>query len=119
MDKKQLIKYINIQFKGNLTPGNTSYSSINNSKAVWWLNIHVSKFVHDVHLLLNAPDHAIWIKLPKGFVTNLPNTFKIREDKNAVDLEISADRNLKYLIDLKSGGYGFDFKILVKEKIAY
>jgi hypothetical protein len=30
--------------------------------------------------------------------------FKVREDKNAVDLEISADKNFKYLQDVKSGG---------------
>jgi hypothetical protein len=36
-----------------------------------------------------------------------------------VDLEISADRNFKYLIDVKSGGTGFDFRGFVKERIAY
>lgn len=119
MDKMQLIDFINHQFKGNLNTGNTSYSSINKSKEVWWFNIPVHKFSDDVHLLLNATDKAIWIKLPKDFVRNLPGTFKVREDKNAVDLEISADKCFKFLMDVKSGGTGFDFKSFVKERISY
>jgi hypothetical protein len=73
------------------------------------------QFVGDVHLLLNTPEGAIWIKLPKGFGKSVP--FKIREDKNAVDLEISADRSFKYLKDAKFGGTGFDFGEYVEGKI--
>tara|TARA_R110002020_G_scaffold120453_8_gene274492 strand:- start:408 stop:575 length:168 start_codon:yes stop_codon:yes gene_type:complete len=52
-------------------------------------------------------------------VSNLDSTFRIREDKNAVDLEISTDRNGLYLKDVKSGGNGFDFNPLMKEKVTY
>lgn len=119
MEKKQLIKYINTHFKGNLNNGNTSYSQINKAKAVWWFNIRVSRFVEDVHLLLNAMDHSIWITLPKGFVSNLSGTFRIRKATDAVDIEISADKNFRHMVDVKSGGTGFDFRKYVKEVIVY
>lgn len=119
MNKKQIIDRINTQFKGNLNSQNTSYASINKAKKVWWSNINVSKFADDVHLLLADKDHVLWITLPKGFVSNLQGTFKIREDKNAVDLEISADSKLQYLRDRKSGGTGFDFRRFVRERIGF
>lgn len=115
--KSQGIATINERFNAGLNSSNTSYSQINKSKEIWWFNIHVSKFIDDVHLLLNTPEKAIWIKLPKGFTDYVP--FKIREDKNAVDLEISADRNFKYLKDVKSGGTGFDFGEYVEERFNY
>lgn len=113
--KKELITYINATKGASLTTSNTSYSKINKSKEVWWFNINLTKFNEDVHLLLNTESKPIWIKLPKGFVDNLEATFKIREDKNAVDLEISANSNFKYLHDVKSGGTGFDFRKFVCE----
>ena len=115
--KSELISIINRRHSADLNSFNTSYSNINKSKEVWWFNIHVSKFIDDVHLLLNTPEKAIWIKLPKGFTDSVP--FKIREDKNAVDLEISADRSFKYLKDVKSGGTGFDFNGYVMESISF
>lgn len=115
--KSQLIQYIQSTF-GDMTvkSSNTSLASINKSKEVWWLNIPVGKFEEQVNLILQGGDKVIWIQLPKNFVTNLASKFKIREDKNAVDLEISADRSYLYLKDVKSGGTHFDFKPFVKEQ---
>ena len=118
--KSQLIEYIQSNF-GDKTviSANTSYASINKSKEVWWLNIPVGKFEEQVNLLLQGEDKVIWIQLPKNFVANLASKFKIREDKNAVDLEISADRSYLYLKDVKSGGTHFDFKPFVKETLNF
>lgn len=115
MTKKELIDHINQNYNASLDSRNTSYSNINKSKNVWWFNVPVKKFTEDVHLLLNAKDYAIWIVLPRGFAEGIP--FRIREDKEAVDLEISADRSYKFLKDVKSGGTGFDFSPFVKETI--
>ena len=115
--KKEIIDYINQTYKADLNSKNTSYSKINKSKDVWWFNVSVSKFVEDVNLLLNEENQVLWIVLPKGFANGVP--FKIRGDKNAVDLEISADRSFKYLQDVKSGGTGFDFSGFVKEAIRF
>ncbi|REE78833.1 hypothetical protein BX611_2968 [Lutibacter oceani] len=117
MKKKELIDYINKNYQASLDSRNTSFSKINSSKDVWWYNVPVSKFTDDVHLLLNTQQYALWIVLPKGFAKGFP--FKIREDKNAVDLEISADKNYMYLRDVKSGGTGFNFTEFVKEKINF
>jgi hypothetical protein len=115
--KKEIIEYINATKRANLNNSNTSCSKINKSKEVWWFNVSVSKFAEDINLLLNAENQVLWIVLPKGFANGVP--FKIREDKNAVDLEISADRNFKYLQDVKSGGTGFYFSGFVKQKISF
>ena len=100
MSKKELIDHINHNYEGGLNNSNTSFSSINKSKEVWWFNIAVSKFVDDVHLLLSTPTYAYWVHLPKGFAKGVP--FRIRPDKNAVDLEISANPEFMYLKDRKS-----------------
>ncbi|MDO6604703.1 hypothetical protein [Arenibacter palladensis] len=107
--KKEIIEFINTQCNNALNTLNTSYSNINVSKDVWWFNVATHKFDSDVNLLLKAEDKVIWVCLPKGFVNNLGSVFKIRPDKNAVDLEISSNERYMYLKDVKSGGTGFDF----------
>ncbi|WP_147677416.1 hypothetical protein [Algibacter pacificus] len=117
--KKEIIDYISATKRAYLNSSNTSYSKINKSKAVWWFNVGTNKFKDDVHLLLNNETKVIWITLPKGFVGNLHSSFKVRDDKDAVDLEISADGQFKYLQDVKSGGTGFDFSGFVREDIRF
>jgi hypothetical protein len=112
--KKEIIEYMNVTKGATLTNSNTSYSKINKSKAVWWFNVALHKFTEDVNLLLVGETCVYWIVLPKGFAVGVP--FKIREDKNAVDLEINADSN-NFLCDVKSGGTGFRFSEFVKEEI--
>tara|TARA_R100000687_G_C6418645_1_gene149882 strand:- start:674 stop:1039 length:366 start_codon:yes stop_codon:yes gene_type:complete len=116
-EKSQAIEYVQTNFEPtSITSSNTSFSSINKSKQVWWFNVPVQKFEGEVNLLLKGSSEFIWIQLPANFVNNLASKFKIREDKNAVDLEISADKSYLYLKDVKSGGTHFDFKPYVKEK---
>ena len=116
--KKEIIEFINAQSNNALNTLNTSYSNINVSKDVWWFNVATHKFESDVNLLLKAEDKVIWVYLPKGFVNNLGSVFKIRSDKNAVDLEISSNKRYMYLKDVKSGGTGFDFTNYVQKIIA-
>lgn len=115
--KNEIIDIINSNYDASLTHNNTNYATINISKKVWWFTIPVLKFEEDLHLLLNTTEQVIWLFLPKGSI-NL-NLLKVREDKDAIDLELSADRNLKYLQDVKSGGTGFDFKEFIKEEIPF
>ncbi|MBQ4915277.1 hypothetical protein J8L85_12565 [Maribacter sp. MMG018] len=117
--KKEFIQFINTTEKASLTNLNTSYSKINVSKEVWWLNIPTHKFTGTVNLLLKTNNKIIWVQLPKGFVNNIGTYFKIRPDRDAVDLEISADKNYMYLRDIKSGGSGFDFSGFVKDEFIY
>jgi hypothetical protein len=116
MTKKELIAYINQNYQADLMLNNTSYSKINKSKAVWWFNISISKFNAPVNLLLKTEDGAFWLLLPVGFVDSIEETFKIRKDKDAVDIEINAgSRN--FLCDVKSGGIGFSFGEFIKAEI--
>lgn len=117
-EKSQIIEYLKNTYPAtSLNSSNTSYSNINKSKQVWWFNVPVQKFVGEVNLLLRGNEEVIWIHLPPQFVNNLASKFKIRQDKDAVDLEISADTSHLYLKDVKSGGTNFDFKPFVKENL--
>lgn len=113
--KQKCIAAINLKFKAGLSSNNTSYSNINKSKNVWWLNIATSKFKAPVNLLLKTEDGVFWINLPIGFVTSIKKTFKIREDKDVIDLEINAGSH-NFLCDVKSGGTGFNFNAFIKEE---
>ena len=119
-DKIPIIEYLRSNFPGSsLNNSNTSFSNINKRKQVWWFNIAVQKFDKEVNLLLQGQEKVIWIQLPVRFVPHLESNFKIRQDKDAVDLEISADRSYLYLKDVKSGGTYFDFKPYVKEEFKF
>ncbi|SFN53714.1 hypothetical protein [Salegentibacter flavus] len=119
-EKSQIIEYLKNTFAaGSVNSSNTSYSNINKSKQVWWFNVSVHKFDAPVNLLFKEDEEIIWVQLPKDFVPNLESKFKVRQDKDAVDLEISADRSYLYLKDVKSGGTYFDFKPYVKERFKF
>ena len=117
--KSEIIAYVNKTFGADLNNTNTSFASVSESKykTVWWTTVPVHKFNEPVHLLFNDTDEVIWIELPKNFVLNLSDVFRIREDKNAVDIEVWAKDDEQYMKDVKSGGTGFDFKPYIKERI--
>lgn len=116
--KSNIIAYINKTYGSVLNNSNSSFSKINKSKKVWWTTIPLHKFKEQFHLLFNDTDEVIWIVLPKNFVSSLSDNFKIRPDKNCVDLEVWADKDERYMKDVKSGGTRFDFKPFIKERIA-
>ena len=100
-----------------LKNSNSNYSKINDARPVWWFNINPKRFMQDLYLIL-AKDKGgfILVKIPKEKYKNPEHSFRIRKDKNLVDLEISTEPGLYYLRDIKSGGTGFNFKpYLVKE----
>lgn len=111
MDKTESIITVNNYLGTNtLRNNNTNFSNINIAKDVWWFNIDPNRFKKDLHLILNNPKGFIWIKIPAEKYSSPERVFKIRADKNLVDLEISASPGLSYLRDIKSGGTGFYFK---------
>lgn len=118
MTKKEIIEYINQNNKAGLSNANTSFSSVNKSKKVWWFNVPTSKFKAQVNLLLKIENGVFWIVLPLGFVTSVEKIFKIRQDKDVLDIEINAgSRN--FLCDVKSGGTGFNFGEFIKEEVYF
>jgi hypothetical protein len=116
--KSEIIQYINKTYGVRLSNVNTSFSNINGAKKVWWTNVPLHKFNDTVHLLFLDSVEIIWIVLPIGFVKNLPEKFRIRKDKNAVDIEVCAENDERYMIDVKSGGTQFNFKPYIREIIA-
>lgn len=115
--KSEIIQYINKKYGVCLSRANASFSNINVAKSVWWTNVPLHKFNDTVHLLFKDTREIIWIVLPVGFVKNLPEKFRIRKDKNAVDIEVWAERDERYLIDVKSGGTRFNFKPYIRDVI--
>jgi hypothetical protein len=115
--KKEIIDIINSKYDASLTDNNTNYASISSSKKVWWFTFPTIKLKEDINLLLNRSNSVIWIIVPKESMND--GTFKIREDNGKVDLEISADNKLKYLIDVKPGSTEFDFSGFIKGEIQF
>jgi hypothetical protein len=116
--KSEIINYLNNSHGTRLDSTNTSFSNINVAKKVWWTNIPLHKFNNTHHLLFNNTNEVIWIVLPKNFVTSLSTKFRIRQDRDSVDIEVWAEKDERYMTDVKSGGTGFDFKPFIKEIIA-
>ena len=111
MDKPLAIETVNNYLKKNLLNNrNTNYSKINASKDVWWFNIDPERFQNELHLILKKGTGFIWITIPEEKYQKPERVFKIREDKNLVDIEISASPGMMYLRDIKSGSTGFYFK---------
>ena len=116
--KSEIISYLNNNHGTQLSTTNTSFSNVNVAKKVWWTNIPLHKFNNTYHLLFNNTNEVIWIVLPKNFVTSLSAKFRIRHDRDAVDIEVWAEKDERYMTDVKSGGKGFNFKPFIKEIIA-
>ncbi|MBL7906158.1 MAG: hypothetical protein JNL22_14130 [Bacteroidales bacterium] len=116
--KSEIIQYINKTYGVRLSSANASFSNINVAKSVWWTNVPLHKFSDTVHLLFKGAGEIIWIVLPVGFVKNLPEKFRIRKDRNSIDIEVWAEKDERYMIDVKSGGTRFNFKSYIREIIA-
>ena len=111
MNKQSAMEKVNGHLGYRLLDGrNTSFANINASKAVWWINVNPRKFKSDLHLLLvkGGQDGVIWLKIEANTFPTPENVFRMRADKDVIDLEISSGPS-QYMTDVKSGGIGYDF----------
>ena len=111
MDKQSAMEMVNEHWGCRLLDrGNTSFANINASKPVWWININPGKFKSDQHILLakEGDGGLIWLRIESNSFPDLGKVFRVRRDKDCIDLEISS-RPPKYMIDVKSGGTEYDF----------
>ena len=92
-----------------LESSNTSFSSINIARPVWWLDINLKKFKSDLHLLLVKPSGLIWLRIKANTFPIPEEKFRYRSDKGCISLEISCNKADRYLLDIVSGGTGYDF----------
>ena len=92
MRKQQAIEKANEYIGQRILDGrNTSFSNVNVSKPVWWLNINPDRFKRDLHLLLtdDSRDSLTWLTIEPNSISSPENTFRILGDNGAVDLAIS------------------------------
>ena len=111
MDKRSAMERVNEHWGSRLLDGgNTSFANINASKPVWWININPSKFKSDLHLLLakEGDGGLIWLRIEGNSFPDVRKVFRVRQDNDYIDLEISS-RHPKYMTDVKSGGTEYDF----------
>lgn len=111
MKKQEAIKIVNNHLQNfSLNKDNTHISKINSGdRSVWWLHIPPERFSNNLHLLLKKTDSFLWLKINANTFTNPQDVFRLRADKNKIDLEISSDKKNHYMIDIKSGGKNYDF----------
>ena len=111
MDKRSAMKIVNEHLGSRLLDGgNTSFANINASKPVWWININPSKFKSDLHLLLvkEGDRGLVWLRIEGDSFPDVRKVFRVRQDNDYIDLEISS-RRPEYMTDVKSGGTEYDF----------
>ena len=92
-----------------LESSNTSFSSINKRKPVWWFDINPKKFEKELHLLLALDRGLIWLRIKANTFPIPEEKFHYRSDKGSMSLEISCNKADRYLHDIRSGGTGYDF----------
>ena len=119
IDKSMAIKLVNSYLQRDvLTDTNTHFSRINSRKDVWWFNIHPKKFEQDLHLLCVGKESVIWLTMEANSVPSLEKSFRLRQDREAVDLEISCAPE-RYMCDVKNGGSGYDFRPYIRREWSY
>ena len=118
MNKQSAMEMVNDHLEYRLlNQGNTSFANVNASKAVWWLNIIPDRFGNDLHLLLvkEGQDGLVWLKIEANTFLIPEKVFRVRQDNGYIDLEISS-KLPQYMIDVKSGGTGYDFAKHIEHK---
>ena len=118
MKKPSALHLVNSKFSSaHLNHRNTSFSNLIGGELRWWMNIKLHRFKEIINILLVDKQEILWLQIPANTFTNLKSKFRIWEDKNAVDIHISADRSNHYMMDMASGGGQVDFKPFIKERI--
>ena len=112
--KQKAIIIINRHLGNDLLDNkNTHFSGINEKPKieVWWIDIPPEKFKNDLHLILKKKeDGFIWLKIRKGTFENPEKTFKVRTDKNVIELKISSSSRNNYLKDIRNFQILYNFR---------
>lgn len=116
-------KYLGKEILNPKNKGNVKWSTINNKKDVYWINIHLdSRISNEYHLILNDEEKRefTYLIIPKNELDT--NLFKIVFDKTVeldkIDIELSTHQE-NYLVDIKSGGTHYDFSKYVSKVFNY
>ena len=110
MNKSDAMRMVNEHIGGRALKGsNTSFSNINTRHPVWWLNINPQRFKSELHILLAKNPGLIWLRLDANAIPNPESVFRARSDNGLIDIEIAVGGN-RYLMDVKGGRIGYDFR---------
>lgn len=84
-----------------LRKSNTHCAKMDPGAPVWWLDIPLERFEHDLHLLLIKERGFIWLWVNARSISEPTQQFRIRSDKgkDVAHLEISNDINNRYMHD--------------------
>ena len=109
MTKNEAIQIINEQLDtDDLNNHNTHFANLNSSKDVWWFDIPTKKAFTDrlcfLYLVIyhSVKQELYHLKIPIDFFKKNRSKFIIREAKDTVSLELSANRS-NFLIDVRPG----------------
>lgn len=118
MTKIEAIKRVNeAQGSRLLSESNTIWSNCGRNADVegWWLNISLSNFKQDIHIILNRESTKVFFHLKLKAREILSPAMKFRCKDQMADIFISA-ANTKRLVDVLPGGSKHSFsKHLVAE----
>ena len=119
IDKSVAMNLVNSCLQDDVLNGtNTHFSSVNSAKEVWWFHIHPKKFEQDLHLLCAGKARLIWLTINANSIPNPEKSFRFRQDREAIDLEISC-APMRYMCDVKSGGSGYDFRPHIRREWSF
>ena len=115
--KSKAIMLVNSHLSNDvLNSKNTTFSSVNATKNVWWLNISPKKFEQELHILCAEEFKLFWLVIEENSIPNPESKFKLRKDKFVLDIEISYAPEW-YMHDVKSGGTRYDFHPHIRREL--
>ena len=117
MNKRAAMELVNSDLLHDaiLNENNTHFSKVNSAKEVWWFHIPPHKFKQELHLLCAGRDCLILLTIEANSVPDPEETFRLRQDKGVIDIEISCALE-RYMHDVKSGGSGYDFRRHIRKQ---
>ena len=86
-----------------LINSNTSFSNINKTNPVFWINADPKKFSKEFNIICIDKNDLIWFNIPQGEFNDPDKQFYIRKDNGKVHIEIPIKGENDYLNDIKNG----------------
>lgn len=122
MNKATAIAQINQQGKQKLSNKNTHFANINAAKNIYWFDIPIQKLSSNsyLHLLMyDRNENKLYhLEVPCTYLQENLSSFYIRQDKQAISLELSANIRDRFQ-DIRSGGNKLNFKGFLQGEYDY
>jgi hypothetical protein len=112
--KHDAIKLVELELGNKLPSSRVHFANINVAKAVWWLEIPLTKIAPGgdgaIHLLLaNAGAEQLhYLRVPTEWLRSHQSDFDVRRDKDCLSLELSSNGTDRFH-DVRSGSRNTDF----------